>query len=148
MHVNGNGRKKKSNLADAINEISEEETRGADEELLPDGPLRQRNPEQRSSLLFSLHLSLSLFLCSNPKQIKRGRKGFVLLSFHVWKAKKRERERDLEIWNGRYWRTSLRFCWDFIGNRRERDLESLPRWTGSHFAVKTTMQAAGTHKGL
>lgn len=38
-------------LADAIDEVAEEEAGGADEELLPDGPVRERHAEQPPPLL-------------------------------------------------------------------------------------------------
>lgn len=60
-------------LTDAIDEITKEEPRGANEELLPFRPVRQRNPKERPSLFFILHLSSpSVFLCKlNSVQKKK-----------------------------------------------------------------------------
>lgn len=47
-------------LADAIDEITKEEPRRANEKLLPFGSISERNPKQRPSLLFILvHFHLS-----------------------------------------------------------------------------------------
>lgn len=62
-------------LTDAINKISKEESRWANEELLPSGSVREWNSKQTTSLLFVLHLfffthtqkPLLLPLCSVSK---------------------------------------------------------------------------------
>jgi len=44
-------RRKRVHLADAIDEVAEEEARGADEELLPPGAVREGQAEERPPLL-------------------------------------------------------------------------------------------------
>lgn len=52
-------RRKTTDLTDAIDEVAEEEPRGADEELLPPGAIGERNTEQGPRLLLVLHASVS-----------------------------------------------------------------------------------------
>lgn len=47
-------------LADAIDKVSKEEARRANEELLPSGSVSERNPKQRPVLLFVFHFCLVL----------------------------------------------------------------------------------------
>lgn len=71
-------------LTYAINEVAEEETWGANQKLLPPGPICQRYPKQRHPLFFPSPHSLSLFLCLhqtlsgkkkgiNPRKLERKR---------------------------------------------------------------------------
>jgi hypothetical protein len=69
-------RTRRAHLADAIDEVAEEEARGADQELLPPGPVREAHAEERPPLLLrSGHgagASSSFPLYPSPRRMKEG----------------------------------------------------------------------------
>ena len=58
-------------LADAIDEVAEEEARGADEELLPPGAVREGDAEERPTLLLRSGHGASVSL-SKERRMKEG----------------------------------------------------------------------------